>query len=230
MCGDSTNEKDVDELMGKSKISLIATDPPYLVGYTGQGHPTTKSNKGWDEYKDEKTSIDFYSSFLRCAIKHARKGVAIYQWYAFWNQRLVEDAWEQHKLLLHQQIIWVKSRKVLTRSDYMWQSELCCYGWIKGNRPERKPPPDQSNVWQIASINETNLHPTEKPPELFRRPMIYHLRASDISYDPFIGSGASIVAAEQLNRVCYGMEIHPPYVAVTLERMSEMGLKPKLVK
>jgi len=228
MCGDSTSAQDVGRLMAGDRAVMCATDPPYLVDYDGTNHPQSferdkagkSNNKKWDAYRDPKTSVDFCASFIRVALEHALAGnPAIYQWHASRRQALVEAAWTANGLLLHQQLIWVKSRPILTRSHYMWQHEPCFYGWVEGRPPELRPPVggQYSTVWTIAG-EQDGIHPTQKPLEIFERPINYHTRAGDIVYEPFSGSGSQIIAAARLGRRCFAMELEPAFVDVARRR------------
>jgi DNA modification methylase len=214
LCGDSTSEADVARLMDGRQASLLATDPPYLVDYTGGEHPPIRANKGkanrnknWDEYKDPDASVDFFARFLKEGLKHLAPKSAIYQWHATRRQKLVEEAWVQRGLLVHQTIIWVKSRGVLTRSHYLWSHEPCFYGWVEGQPPKLKPPASERTVWHVDQVGErSGYHPTQKPVELFLRPIEFHTRPGDIVYEPFLGSGTQLIAAERTGRICYAME------------------------
>ena len=225
-CGDATDEKDVGHLMGERKAALMATDPPYLVGYRGGNNPASKANKGrrnrdkhWDDYVDPDTSVEFYVKFLKAALAHIAPNSAIYQWHAHRRQALVERAWTECGLLIHQQIIWVKARGVLTHSHYLWQHEPCFYGWPEGQTPKLKPPSDESTVWQIDQAGEQmGIHPTQKPVQLFMRPISYHTRVNDTCYEPFLGSGTQLIACERLGRRCYALELEPHYVDIAVAR------------
>ena len=142
---------------------------------------------------------------------------AVYQWHAHRRQTLVERAWAAVGLLMHQQIIWAKPSGVLTRSHYLWQHEPCFYGWVQGKAPKRKPPPNATTVWLVGR-EQDHLHPTQKPVELFLRPISYHTQPGDLVYEPFSGSGTQLIAAEQLGRRCYALEQAPAYVQVAIER------------
>jgi DNA modification methylase len=223
LCGDSTSAEDVRRLMGDKRAVMMATDPPYLVDYQGGNHPESWSNKPevrdkhWDDY-NEATGPEFFAAFLRVALEEAlTASPAIYQWHAHKRQALVEKAWEDAGLLVHQQIIWVKSRAVLTRSHYMWAHEPCFYGWVQGKMPERRPPNNGTTVWEIGS-ESNDIHPTQKPVEIFSRPVEYHAAPSDICYEPFCGSGSQIIAAEMNGRACYAMELAPEFCDVILAR------------
>ena len=226
-CGDSTNPDDVARVMDGARASLLATDPPYLVDYRGGNHPQSFANKSevkdkhWDDYVDPATSVDFFASYLRVALPHCVDRVPIYQWHATRRQSLVENAWKQNGLLVHQTLVWVKERKVLTRSHYMWQHEPCFYGWIEGNMPDsdRRPPPNESTVWQIDQIGQQDgIHPTQKPLEIFERPIRFHTRAGECVLEPFSGSGTQIIAAERLHRRCHAIELSPAFVDAAVRR------------
>jgi len=147
--------------------------------------------------------------------------VPVYTWHASKRQSLLEQAWEQNGLLIHQTIIWSKPRGVLTRSWYLWRHEPCYAGWPKGKMPEkdRRPPTDATTVWEIDQTGTAGIdHPTVKPVEIFARPIEYHTRRGEVVLEPFSGSGTQIVAAEKLGRRCRAMELAPAFVDVALRR------------
>lgn len=225
MCGDSTNADDVARLMDGERATLLATDPPYLVDYQGGNHPQSWANtpttkdKHWDDYRDPDAASAFFADFLKVWLPHCVEGVPVYQWHATRRQSLVEAAWRKNGLLVHQTVIWVKARPVLTRSDYMWQHEPCFYGWPEGHRPSQKPPANASTVWEINQQGEQDgIHPTQKPVEVFARPIQYHTTPGAICAEPFSGSGTQIIAAEQQGRRCFAMELEPNFVQVAIER------------
>ena len=243
LCGDSTSAEDVRRLMDSQRAALMATDPPYLVDYDGTNHPMGKEklekrggkdgNKHWDAYKDPPASVEFFASFIQVALDEAlTDNPAIYQWHASKRQALVEAAWEQCGLFVHQQIIWNKSRAILTRSHFMWQHEPCFYGWVKGKTPDMTPPLGDgvSTIWDIGQVGESDgIHPTQKPLEIFSRPITWHVSYGGLCFEPFSGSGSQLVAAEQKGRICYAMEQAPEFVAAALERLAGMGLQPRQV-
>ena len=218
--------EDVNRLMNGQKASLLATDPPYLVDYSGGNHPASKGNKGnpgkdknWDEYVDPEVSVEFYRKFLSLGLEHLEPNSAIYQWHAHKRQALVEQAWVACGLLVHQQIIWAKARGVLTHSLYMWQHEPCFFGWVQGQPPSKKPPSDRTTVWHVDQQGSSmNIHPTQKPLELFLWPIEYHTEVGQIVYEPFSGSGTQIIAAEKLGRRCFAMEQEPRFVDIARMR------------
>ena len=256
LCGDSTRAEDVARLMNGERAVLFATDPPYAVGYTGGSHPQSWGNKGaanrnknWtgeyleancaDVRNSEDSGIELYRRFVDMAINHAiRRDAAWYCWHASRRQMMLESVWNEAGAFVHQQIIWVKTRPVLTYSLYLWQHEPCLFGWIKGEKPKtfraevgKRTDGFPTTVWAVPSSEiETDAHPTSKPCKLFSLPMAMHTEPGDICYEPFSGSGSQLVAAQQLGRRCFAIEKSPPFVAVVLERMAVLGLKPQLVK
>ncbi len=255
LCGDSTKAGDVVRLMGGERAVLFATDPPYAVGYTGGSHPQSWGNKGaanrdkdWsgqyveangaDVKNSEESGAELYRGFVDMAIRHAiARNAAWYCWHASKRHSMVERIWTEFGAFVHQQIIWVKSRPVLTYSVYLWQHEPCLFGWIKGAQPKtlraqvgQTEGEFPATVWAVPSSEvETDAHPTSKPCKLFTLPMEMHTEPGEICYEPFSGSGSQLVAAQQTGRRCYAIEKSPPFVAVALERMAALGLKPELI-
>jgi len=225
LCADSTDPASVERLMAGAKAALLATDPPYLVNYQGGNHPQSRHNsaktkdKHWDDYEDPAAAVAFYTGFLRAGLPHLAPNSAIYQWHAHRRQALVEAAWRECGLLVHQQLIWAKARGVLTHSHYLWAHEPCFYGWVEGAPPARKPPANEGTVWQIDQQGASmGIHPTQKPLALFERPIGYHTEPGAICYEPFAGSGTQLIAAERLGRRCYAIELEPRYVDVAVAR------------
>ena len=139
---------------------------------------------------------------------------------------------------LRQQIMWSKTVAAMSRSAYHWQHEPCWYAVRKGKTSRWVGGHEQHTVWEAASpkhimsgSKEEKLpHPTQKPLELMQRPLMNHGKPGDGVYEPFGGSGTTMAAANLASRVCFCMEIEPRYCAVILERMTAMGLTPKLSK
>ena len=228
LCGDATNADDVAIVMDGEKAQLLATDPPYLVNYTGGNHPPSRSNrpetreKDWDQYKDPESAVGFYVAFLRAALPHLVDRAPVYQWHANTRQALVDQAWRETGLLAHQVIIWVKTRGVLTRSHFMWQHEPCMYGWVQGKMPKLKPPASETTVWHVDQKGEQDgIHPTQKPVELFKRPLLFHTKPGDLCFEPFLVSGTCLIAAEMTERRCYAIDQEPGYVDVAVQRWEQ---------
>lgn len=238
MCGDCTSRDDVAELMRGESAGLMNTDPPYGVSYANDERPNpgvAKPRVAKDELRDSDLQ-----RFLEAAFSAAKfvlvENAAWYLWHADLTQGFFAAAAAAADVKLHRQIIWVKPVLLLGRGQYHWKHEPCFMGWVEGHQPpdygrgagER----DQTTVWEINSVSQSDRrefnHSTPKPVELFTIPIIKHLKPGEICYEPFAGSGPQFVAAQQLDRTCYGLEIEPKYCAVILERLQAMGLNPEL--
>jgi DNA modification methylase len=222
-CGDSTVPDDVDRLMNGAKAALCATDPPYLVDYTGDR--PNDSGKDWTATYREVDITDaraffggVFDNVLRVTAPHA----AIYCWHAHKRQALISEVWAELGILDHQQVVWVKPTPVFGRVYWHFRHEPCMMGWRKGSQPEHDSNHEFNSVWEIDWEGKSrivgNEHPTQKPVEIFARPMRKHTKRGDVCYEPFSGSGSQIVAAEQQGRVCYANELEPVFVDVALRR------------
>jgi len=224
LCGDSTNAEDVRRLMNGERAVLFATDPPYLVDYDGSNHPTR--NKDWSAsygttWDDSSQGAELYDGFIATAVAEAiTDDAAWYCWHASRRQAMLEACWEKAGAFVHQQIIWVKDRGVLTRSHYLWKHEPCFMGWIKGKRPPKVADETLPSTWEMPSFakDERPDHPTPKPLDAFGIPMRQHVERGGLCYEPFSGSGSQIMAGEANGRRVYAMEISPAYVDVAVER------------
>lgn len=232
-CGDSGSESDVTALFDGHVAALMATDPPYGVAYAVEsGADSAKRFTAMTGDESDGAKLQqFLEQVFRVAIQHLREDAAWYLWHAQMTQGFfaAAAAAAAAQLLIHRQIIWVKNHFILGHGDYHWQHELCFYGWREGHRAKWLAGRNQSTIWNIDRPSAADAHPTQKPVELFTRPMENHTERGEICYEPFSGSGTQFCAAELAGRVCYGMEIEPKYVAVALERLHQMGLKPCLV-
>jgi DNA modification methylase len=239
LCGDATSAEAVAELLADRKPRLMVTDPPYGIeldsewrdraGLNGCGpaEPSymKKRTRGHTETTiSGDTRADWSEAFaLVPSIE------AAYVWHASKFTREVLDGLLKIGFLHHQQIIWNKGRTVLTRTLYWFQHEPC---WFvrKKNAPWYGKAGDNSTVWDSPSpkfimggADEDKYdHPTQKPIELMRRPILNHLRRGELVYEPFLGSGTTLAAAELTERVCYGMELDPKYVDVIVERWQQL--------
>lgn len=236
MCGDSTNQEDVGKLLDDKTPFIMVTDPPYGVEYDPNWRVECGANQranGAPIQGDDKFDwTDTYKLF---------PGSVIYVWHAsIFSIDVglnIRDAGFQIRAV----IIWNKDNFAFGRGNYHWKHEPCWYA-VRKNRSgkwcgDRK----QSTVWDIPNINsfangttaeEKGLvgHGNQKPLECMARPIRNHGGKDDDVYDPFLGSGTTMIAAERSGRICFGMEIDPKYCAVILQRCLDMGLEPVLAK
>jgi len=223
LCGDSTNLKDVLRVMGSEKAALVATDPPYLVDYTGER--PNDSGKDWtDTYReiDIKDADGFFRSVFTNVLEVLGSHAAIYCWHAHKRCGDIQRIWRDLGILDHQQIVWVKPTPVFGRVYWHFQHEPCVMGWKQGDKPEHDGVHEHTSVWTVDWDGKArvvgNEHPTEKPVELFVRPMKKHTKPGDLVFEPFSGSGSQLIAAERTGRRCRAIEISLPFVDVAIKR------------
>ncbi len=222
LCGDSTTPEAVDRVMAGEQAALVATDSPYVIGYTGDR--PNDSGKDWtDTYHEiaiEDAEAFFRSAFtqiLRVMAPHA----AFYLWHAHKRCGLIQRLWEELGIHDAQSVVWVKPTAVFGRSFWHYQHEPCIMGWRKGSMPPHDGKHEFSTVWTVDWDGKARIatdHPTSKPPELFARPMRKHTAPGAIVFEPFSGSGSQLIAAERERRRCRAIEIEPAYVDVAVKR------------
>ena len=242
LCGNSTNPEDVGRLLGDSKPRLMITDPPYGIeldsewrdraGLNGCGPAEASYMKHRTEgHGNTSISGDTRADWSDAFALVPSLEVA-YVWHASSFTREVLDGLLRIGFLHHQQIIWDKGRTVLTRTHYWFQHEPCWYV-RKKNAPWFGKAGENSTIWHSpspkfimgGSDEEKFDHPTQKPVELMRRPIINHTKRGELVYEPFLGSGTTLAAAEVTERVCYGLELDPKYVDVVVQRWQQLSGK-----
>jgi DNA modification methylase len=223
LCGDTTDAADVARLMADEQAALVATDPPYLVDYTGER--PNDAGKDWSDTCREVDITDaegFYRAVFRSILDVLGPGAAIYCWHAHKRSGLIQRIWADLGILDHQQIIWVKPSSVFGRVYWPFRHEPCLMGWRQGQMPDHDGHREIDSVWEINWEGKQrvsgNEHPTQKPVELFSRPMRKHTKPGDIVFEPFSGSGSQLIAAEEFGRRCRALEISPAYVDVAVIR------------
>lgn len=242
LCGDATDPTAVARLVGERAPFLLVTDPPYGIELNsewrdkaglntrGAAEPSylKRRSKGHQETTiSGDTRADWSEAFA--LVPSLEVG---YVWHASKFTREVLDGLLRIGFLHHQQIIWDKGRTVLTRTHYWFQHEPCWYV-RKKNAPWYGKPGENSTIWNSPSpkfimggSNEEKFdHPTQKPVELMRKPILNHTKAGELVYDPFLGSGTTLAAAEVTGRICIGLELDPKYVDVVVERWQELSGK-----
>ncbi len=230
LCGDSTRAADVERILGGERATLLSTDPPYCVNYTGNDRPIhdgKPSGKDWSAVYREVDIKDlgaFLDGMFSACLPFIEPSAAVYLWHAHVQQPTIAAAFERHELLLHQVIVWVKPTATFGHCYYRWRHEPCAFGWRRGHRPEHGHGALET-VWEIDWEGKQrivgNEHPTQKPVRLFEIPMEQHTKAGAIVLEPFSGSGSQLIAAEKLNRRCRAIEIAPAFVDVAVRRFEQ---------
>ena len=225
LCGDSTNAKDVERVLGDEKADIMVTDPPYGVNYD----PSWRAEAGitLNENKLGKVQNDDIADWTPAW--QLFDGDVCYVYHAGAKAGTVQQSLEDSGFNIRSQIIWSKDKMALSRGDYHWQHEPCWYGVRDGKKGNRTEDRTQTTVWQIAAREDSGHgHGTQKPVECMARPIRNH-HCSTV-YEPFSGSGTTIIACEQLDKKCRAIEIDPNYVAVALERyVDATGKEPVLL-
>jgi site-specific DNA-methyltransferase (adenine-specific) len=216
LCGDSTKRDGVQRLLLARKIAAVVTDPPYGVDYVG------KTDEALPVHNDGKETLrPLLEAALGLAFEFSQDGAV---WYvaAPAGPQFLEFALVLSALKVWRQtIVWAKQSLVMGHSDYHYQHEAIFYGWKPGTH---RPPPDrkQTTLWEIDRPTASREHPTMKPVALMAKCIENSTIICDEIYDPFLGSGTTLVAAQQLGRRCYGIEISPRYVDVILARWESL--------
>lgn len=216
VCGDATNEADVNLLMDGKKANLILTDPPYGVSFT--------SSSGLKIQNDSLKNEEFYN-FLLAAFKnmvaHAEPGAAGYVFHADTEGLNFRNAFINAGFHLAGCCIWVKDSLVLGRSDYQWQHEPVLYGFLKNGKHSWYSDRKQTTIWNFKKPKRSENHPTSKPLDLLSYPLKNSTQENAIVVDTFGGSGSTLMACELSNRICYTMELDGKYASVILRRYVE---------
>jgi DNA modification methylase len=236
LCGNSTNPEDVGRLLGDSKPRLMITDPPYGIeldsewrdraGLNGCGPAEASYMKHRTEGHNETTISGDTRADWSEAFELVPSLEVAYVWHASKFTREVLDGLLRIGFLHHQ------GRTVLTRTHYWFQHEPCWYV-RKKNAPWFGKAGENSTIWHSpspkfimgGSDEEKFDHPTQKPVELMRRPIINHTKRGELVYEPFLGSGTTLAAAEVTERVCYGLELDPKYADVVVQRWQQLSGK-----
>jgi DNA modification methylase len=221
-CGDSTSAADVAPVLAGSEPHLMIADPPYGVSYD----PSWRARRGLGAGKlaqgkvlndDRADWREAYALF---------PGDVAYVWFGALHGDIVAADLAACGLQLRAQIVWTKQHFTLGRGDYHWQHETCWYAVREGKISHWQGDRTQTTVWEIANNNpfgnaqreQSWGHGTQKPVECMRRPIVNNSRPGQAVYDPFLGSGTSLIAAEMTGRVCCGVELNPAYVDVVVRR------------
>jgi len=235
MCGDSTDAAAVARLTQGEKADMVFTDPPFNVAVVGGTHdPRDAKNFGVGPkiQNDSMPDADFrkFLIVVFVAMREVLKdGAAVYVAHSDKQSINFQSAFLESGLLLKQCLIWAKQHFVFGRSDYHYQHEAILYGWKPGAAHNFYGEHNQGTVWNIdRPMRSDKEHPTQKPVALVVKAILNSSKSGELLFEPFGGSGTTMVACEQTKRICRSMELEPKYCAVILERMEKLGLTPEL--
>lgn len=226
LCGDSTDPADVRRVFGEAgEADLLWTDPPYGVAYqsklsTEEAVARHRRTDGLEVANDALTA-EATRALVTAALRAAplKAGGAFYVTSPSGDMETVfRLALEDAGLQLRQQLVWVKDMFVMGRQDYHWRHESVLYGWRDGAAHTFHGGRTQDTVWEIPRPRRSESHPTMKPVELVARALGFSSNPGGVVYEPFAGSGTTIIAAEQTGRRCVAIEIDPRYAQVAIER------------
>lgn len=220
VCGDATHADPAGKAQADDAPFLMVTDPPYGVEYA----PEWRAEAGLNKNRGRMGSVrnddlaDWSKAYNRFS------GDVAYVWHAGVHAATVHENLLQQGMEVRAQIIWCKPRFALSRGAYHWGHEPCWYAVRRGRAARWSGGRRQSTIWEVAlaadaADDSKGLgHGTQKPVELMARPIRNHGSSGDTVYDPFLGSGTTLIAAEQLERRCVGLELDPGYCDVIVER------------
>ncbi|MEZ5726337.1 MAG: site-specific DNA-methyltransferase [Paracoccaceae bacterium] len=219
ICGDSTSADVVSKLLSDVRPLLMVTDPPYGVEYD----PAWRNATGAAKTKRTGKVLNDDRADWREAWALFPGDVA-YVWHGALHATTVADSLIAAGFDIRSQIIWAKDRLVLSRGDYHWQHEPCWYAVRKRGKGHWAGDRKQTTLWQIANRDQDaeTVHGTQKPVECMRRPILNNSSPGQAVYEPFMGSGTTLIAAETTGRVCYGIELNPAYVDVAIARWQNL--------
>lgn len=212
LCGDATKTESYQKLLGDHKVNLVLTDPPYNVDYQ------SKAGKIKNDHQDD----DKFYQFLLAAFQNMNTAMAndasIYIFHADTEGLNFRRAFRDAGFYLSGCCIWKKQSLVLGRSPYQWQHEPVLYGWKQNGKHEWYTGRKESTIWEFDRPKQSKEHPTMKPIPLLAYPIMNSTMSNCTVLDPFGGSGSTLIACEQTNRICYMMELDPKYCDVIVNR------------
>ena len=215
ICGDSTDEEVYTRLMDGMKANLVLTDPPYNVDVEETAGKIMNDNMGDEEF------YNFLLSAYRCMHANLADDGSIYVWHADTEGLNFRRAFKDAGFYLSGCCIWKKNSLVLGRSPYQWIHEPCLYGWKQKGKHLWYADRKQTTVWEYDKPRSSPLHPTTKPVTLMAYPIKNSTMTNGIVLDPFLGSGSTLIACCETDRVCRGIELDPKFVDCIVKRFCE---------
>ena len=215
ICGDSTKAETYDLLMGSTKANLVITDPPYNVNYEGSA----------GKIKNDNMADEAFYNFLLDAYTQMHSAMAddasIYVFHADTEGLNFRRAFADAGFYLSGCCIWKKQSLVLGRSPYQWQHEPCLYGWKKNGKHQWYTGRKETTIWEFDKPKKNGDHPTMKPIPLLAYPIMNSSMSNSVVLDPFGGSGSTLIACEQTDRICYTIELDEKFCDVIVKRYIE---------
>ena len=215
LCGDSTKEESYALLMNGKKANLVVTDPPYNVNYQGTAGKIKNDNLENDKF------YQFLFDAFTCMEKTMADDASIYVFHADTEGLNFRKAFADAGFYLSGTCIWKKQSLVLGRSPYQWQHEPCLFGWKKNGKHQWYSDRKQTTIWEFDKPKKNGDHPTMKPVPLIAYPIKNSSMSNCIVLDPFGGSGSTLIACEQTNRICHAIELDEKYCDVIVKRYIE---------
>jgi len=215
-CGDSTLPESYGRLLGKTKVNLVLSDLPYFVAY--QGTAGTIQN---DDLPDDE-AYDFTLKAMQCMSENLADDGSIYIFHADTKGLIFWKAFDAAGFYLSGCCIWKKNALVLGRSPYQWMHEPCLFGWKKDGKHQWYSDRKQTTIWEYDRPKANKDHPTMKPVGLMAYPIRNSTMTNGIVLDPFLGSGSTLIACEETDRVCMGIELETKFVDVIVKRYIEL--------
>ena len=215
ICGDSTSEEVYTRLMDGQKANLVLTDPPYNVDVEETAGKIMNDNMGDEEF------YNFLLSAYRCMHANLADDGSIYVWHADTEGLNFRKAFKDAGFYLSGCCIWKKNSLVLGRSPYQWIHEPCLFGWKQKGKHQWYSDRKQTTVWEYDKPRSSKDHPTMKPVTLMSYPLKNSTMTNGIVLDPFLGSGSTLIACMETDRVCRGIELDPKFVDVIVKRAIE---------
>lgn len=216
ICGDSTKSETYDQLLGDKKANLVVTDPPYNVDVE------ETAGKILNDNMSDRDFYQFLLSMFTQVENHMEDDASIYVFHADTEGLNFRKAFKDAGFYLSGCCIWKKNSLVLGRSPYQWQHEPCLYGWKKKGKHQWFSDRKQTTIWEYDRPKSSKDHPTMKPIQLMAYPIQNSSMRGTIVLDPFLGSGSTLIAADQTGRVCYGIELDEKFVDVIVKRYIEV--------
>ena len=216
ICGDSTKSETYDQLLGDKKANLVVTDPPYNVDVE------ETAGKILNDNMSDRDFYQFLLSMFTQVENHMEDDASIYVFHADTEGLNFRKAFKDAGFYLSGCCIWKKNSLVLGRSPYQWQHEPCLYGWKKKGKHQWFSDRKQTTIWEYDRPKSSKDHPTMKPIQLMAYPIQNSSMRGTVVLDPFLGSGSTLIAADQTGRVCYGIELDEKFVDVIVKRYIEV--------